>query len=51
VYAIGNQVGIDENSRADDAAHHGHRRAKEAKLAREPAALLRLLARIFAICH
>jgi len=33
VDALGDQIRIDEDSRADDAAHHGHGRAKQAEMA------------------
>ena len=38
VDAFGDEVGIDENSRADDAAHHSHGGAEEAEMPREAAA-------------
>jgi hypothetical protein len=47
MYAVGDQVWIDENARADDSAHHGHRCAKQAKLPRKSRTLLCWLARRF----
>ena len=38
---LGDEIGIDENARADNAAHHRHRRAEKAEAAGELAALVR----------
>lgn len=49
--AVGNKVGINKDSCADDAAHYGHRRAKQAELSRQAAARLRAFAGILGACH
>jgi hypothetical protein len=42
VDAFSDEIGIDEDSRADDAAHHGHGGAEKAEMAREGGAGRRL---------
>src|SRR5690242_2709585 len=49
--SIGNKIGINEDSRANDAAHDGHRRAEQAELPRQAAARLRVFAGILGACH
>ena len=38
VHAFGDEIRINENSSADDAAHHGHGGAEKAEMAREATA-------------
>ena len=48
---LGNEIGIDENPRPDDAAHHRHRRAKESELPGELALATGSIIRIHSVRH
>jgi hypothetical protein len=46
VEPLRDQIWIDKNTRADNAAHHGHGRAEQAELTRERLARARFVRRV-----